>query len=105
MEWWYKMSKQLYSGRHILKINSSRLRNNDWNLKLTLDEARKNEELITLGDGQLLRFIRKLSGLEFSEEEIRKVKIEIKRCKVRDNNKNNKEYIKQLYRRLRGSSI
>lgn len=94
------MSKQLYSGRHILKINSSRLRNNDWNLKLTLDEARKNEELITLGDGQLLRFIRKLSGLEFSEEEIRKVKIEIKRCKVRDNNKNNKEYIKQLYNKL-----
>ena len=57
------MSKQLNSGRYVLKINSSRLRNSDWDMKISLNEARENEELITLGDSQLLRFIRRLTDV------------------------------------------
>ena len=64
------MSKQLNSGRYVLKINSSRLRNSDWDMKISLNEARENEELITLGDSQLLRFIRRLTEIDYYEEEI-----------------------------------
>lgn len=94
------MSKQLHSSRYVLKINSSRLRNNDWNLKLSIKEARENEELIQLGDGQLLRFIRKLSGLNYTEEEISSVKQQIKKAKNGNNLKENKNLIVNLYAKL-----
>ena len=36
------MSKQLYSPRFILKIQSSKLKENDWSLNINLKEARDN---------------------------------------------------------------
>ena len=94
------MSKQLYSGRYVLKINSSRLKNVNWNLNISLSEARDNEELITLGDSQLLRFIRRLTDVNYSESEISEVKDRIKELKKEKNNKANKEEIKRLYNKL-----
>ena len=91
------MSKQLYSGRYVLKINSSRLKNSNWSLNISLSEARDNEELITLGDSQLLRFIRRLTDMNYSEFEISEVKDRIKELKKEKNNKANKEEIKRLY--------
>lgn len=94
------MSKQLYSNRYVLKINSSRLRLNDWDLYLTLKEAKDNEEVILLGDSQLLRFIRKLKDINYSEEEIKNLKHEINKLKKEKNNKSNREKIKELYNKL-----
>ena len=94
------MSKQLYSGRYVLKINSSRLKNSNWSLNISLSEARDNEELITLGDSQLLRFIRRLTDMNYSEFEISEVKDRIKELKKEKNNKANKEEIKRLYDKL-----
>ena len=68
------MSKQLYSPRFILKIQSNRLRENDWSLNINLKEARDNEELIQLGDSQILRFIRQLTNNNYTEEAIKEVK-------------------------------
>lgn len=94
------MSKQLYSSRYVLKINSSRLKNNDWDLNISIQEARNNEELIKLGDSQLLRFIRKLNGMNYTEEEIIEVKQKIKRLKKDKNSKNTKDEIGRLYNKL-----
>lgn len=94
------MSKQLYSSRYILKINSSRLRMNNWSLDLTLEEAKKNEEIISLGDSQLLRFIREITGMNYTEEEIRDVKGSIKDIKKEENTKENRDKIKELYKKL-----
>ena len=94
------MGKQLHSSRYVLKINSSRLRNNDWNLNMSIKEARENEELIQLGDGQLLRFIRRLSGLNYTEEEILNIKQQIKIAKKGNNLKQNRELISELYKKL-----
>lgn len=91
------MSKQLYSSRYVLKINSSRLRLNNWDLKLTLQEARNSEEVISLGDSQLLRFIRKLTDMNYTENEISDIKKEIKKLKMNKNNKENRKKIIELY--------
>ena len=48
--------------RRVFKIKSSRLRKNKWNLKLPIEEAKKNEELISLADSTTLRFIRDITG-------------------------------------------
>ena len=75
------MSKQLYSPRFILKIQSSRLKESDWSLNIDLQEARDKEELIQLGDSQILRFIRELTNMNYSESEIEEIKGEINKLK------------------------
>ena len=94
------MSKQLYSQRFILKIPSAKLRKNEWSLDINLKEARDNNELVQLGDSQLLRFIRDIKNINYSEEDINKVKDEIKRIKKEKTTKENLELIKQLYDKL-----
>lgn len=94
------MSKQLYSQRFILKIHSSRLKLSKWSLDINLKEARDNEELITLGDGQLLRFVREIRKIYYTEEQIKEVKKQIKQLKKDKNTKKNKEEIKKLYNNL-----
>ena len=94
------MSKQLYSPRFILKIQSNRLRENDWSLNINLKEARDNEELIQLGDSQILRFIRELTNNNYTEEEIKGVKEEINKLKKEKSCKSNKNKIEELYDRL-----
>ena len=94
------MSKQLYSPRFILKIQSNRLRENDWSLNINLKEARDNEELIQLGDSQILRFIRELTKNNYTEEEIKGVKEEINKLKKEKSCKSNKNKIEELYDRL-----
>ena len=90
------MSKQLYSPRFILKIQSNRLRENDWSLNINLKEARDNEELIQLGDSQILRFIRELTNNNYMEElheeqkEIEGIKGNIVNNRVRTINQSNK---------------
>lgn len=94
------MSKQLYSPRFILKIQSDRLKDNDWSLNINLQEARDNEELIQLGDSQILRFIRELTNMNYSELEIEEVKNKINKLKKEKSCKANKEQIKKLYKEL-----
>ena len=75
------MSKQLYSQRFILKIQSTKLKKANWSLNINLKTARQNNEIIQLGDSQLLRFIRDINNDNTTEEEIRSIKKEIKDLK------------------------
>ena len=45
------ISKQLACQKYIFKIHSSRLRKERWKLSLSLEDARKNDEIISLADG------------------------------------------------------
>lgn len=94
------MSKQLNSSRYILKINSTRLKDANWELNLPFKEARARKEIISLGDSQILRFIRRINNVSYTEEEISNVKKEIKFIKTNKNAVNNRERIKCLYDKL-----
>lgn len=94
------MSKQLYSQRFILKIQSTKLKKANWSLNINLKTARQNNEIIQLGDSQLLRFIRDINNDNTTEEEIRSIKKEIKDLKKQKTNKKNIENIKNLYDKL-----
>ena len=69
------MAKQLTSRRYILKIHTGRLKKSKWKIKLTVDEARRNQELIALADSQVLRFIDQINGLENNEEKLKMLSI------------------------------
>jgi len=55
----------------ILKFSSNRLRDVGYKIeKLTLDEARQNNEVIRLGDSELLRKIRRIRNNNFEQKEL-----------------------------------
>ena len=91
------MAKQQTNLRYIYKIHSSRLRRSKWNLSLTIPEAIKNEELISLADSTTLRFINKDRNIEENANNIIK---NIKSIKKLEINKENRNKIKQLYNDL-----
>ena len=95
------MSKSfLYNQRLVLKINSKRLRYNNWDLNVTLEEAKKNEELVSLGDSIALRMIRQIRGNNVTEEDINQTKRNIKKYKKMTTNKENKLRIENEYKKL-----
>lgn len=86
--------------KFIYKIHSGRLRAHRWNLTLPIDEARRNDEVISLADSQILRWIDELNGITDADEKARDIKLRIKAVRNAENNAINKKTIRQLYREL-----
>ena len=55
---------------HILKLNTSYIVANDYEINLTFNEAKKENIVVALGDNQLLKFIRQVRNQEFDKEAI-----------------------------------
>jgi hypothetical protein len=52
----------------VLKLSSNRLKEKNYRIELSLEEARKNNEVVRLGESELIRAIRRVRGKEFSQE-------------------------------------
>ena len=90
------MSKSLMNNqRLVLKINSKKLRYANWDFKISLEEAKQGEELVSLGDSQTLRMIRQIRNCSIKEEDINEIKENIKALKSATTNANNKQRIKE----------
>lgn len=94
------MAKHLTSQRYVYKIHSSRLRRANWNLQLTIHQARENKELISLSESQMMRFIDELNGITNPEIHIASIKSQIKKLKSEQNLSVSKPRIKKLYEEL-----
>lgn len=94
------MSKHLTSQRYVFKIHSSRLRRKKWNLKLTPNQARENQELIALSESQIMRFIDEINNITDTEIKISNIKSEIKKLKFEKNLSISRPKIKKLYNDL-----
>ena len=80
----------------ILKFSSNRLRDVGYKIeKLTLDQARQNNEVIRLGDSELLRKIRRIRNNNFDQKELDDLLR--KKKKRKSNNFINEEIDKLLY--------
>ena len=55
---------------YILKLNTSYIVANDYEINLTFNEAKKENIVVALGDNQLLKFIRQVRNQEFDKEAI-----------------------------------
>lgn len=69
-------------------------------MTLSLRDARRDEEIISLADSQVLRWIDELNGIEDADQKARFIKAEIKRLKNEANSIKNKREIKRLYEEL-----
>ena len=95
------MSKSLMNNqRLVLKINSKKLRYANWDFKLPLSEAKQGEELVSLGDSQVLRMIRQIRNSSVTEEEINDTKRNIEILKRATTNESNKLKIEEEYKKL-----
>lgn len=94
------ISKQLVCQKYIYKIHSSRLRKGKWKLTLPIDEARRNDEVISLADSQMLRWIDELNGITDADAQAREIKTQVKRLRKEPNSIQNKRAIKKLYDEL-----
>lgn len=67
---------------------------------MPLSEARKNDEVISLSDSQMLRWIDELNGIEDADYTAKKIKKSIKMLKKQPNSLQNRREIKKLYEKL-----
>lgn len=54
----------------VLKLSSNRLKEKNYKISITLEEARRNNELVRLGDSELLRAIRRFRNKEFQQDHL-----------------------------------
>lgn len=69
-------------------------------MTLPIAEARKNDEVISLADSQVLRWLDDLNGITDAECKAREIKSEIKRLRKEQNSVQNRRRVKQLYAQL-----
>lgn len=81
---------------YILKFSSSRLKKENYNIKITLDEARMNNEVISITNSQLIRRHFILKGINFSQQELEELQAELKKLKRQKNSPSNKFQIETL---------
>lgn len=94
------IGKQLVCQKYIYKIHSSRLRKERWKLTLPIEEARRNDEVISLADSQMLRWIDELNGINDADAKAHEIKTQIRRLRKEKNSPQNKRVIRQLYKDL-----
>ncbi len=94
------MPKATTCQRFVYKIKSSRLRKAKWNLTLPLPEARRNEEIISLADSQILRWLDELNKVGDADAKAREIKAKIKAIRKGPTNANNRRKIRSLYAEL-----
>jgi hypothetical protein len=63
------------------KFTSSRLKNSNWNISLSVSQARRNGELVSIGDSEMLRSLRRIQGKENIDKDIDALFLEKKKIK------------------------
>ena len=95
------MSKQKKLQQYIYKIDSNLLVKKDWDLTLSIEDARKIDGLVVaLADSQVLSWINELNGTQDYDDKAKNIKREIKWLKKQPTNKENKRRISELYKAL-----
>lgn len=69
-------------------------------MTLPLADARKNEEIISLNDSQMLRWIDELNGVTDSETTVREIRSEIRAIRKRPSSAASKKALRKLYEDL-----
>ena len=74
---------------YILKFGSSRLKKVDFNIKISIDEARINGEIITINNSELLRTLFRYKKIDFDQKELEELLLLQKKLRKSRNSENN----------------
>lgn len=81
----------------MFKLHSSRLRKCKWNLSISLADARRNGEVISLASSQVLRWIDEINGVVDADEQARRIKDEIRTARLEHSSPATGKLIRRLY--------
>lgn len=92
------MAKQQKLQKYCFKLHTSYLSKNNWNLNLSLKEARKSTNtIVTVNDSQVLRWIEELNGTQDVDARAKEIRERINYLKSKNGNKRE---IASLYDKL-----
>lgn len=94
------LAKQQTCQKFIFKIHTTRLRKARWNLTLPLQEARKNDEIISLADSLVLRWIDEINVIVDADDRAKRIKSEIRHLRKTGTGIHAKREIRRLYEEL-----
>lgn len=94
------MAKQQAPHRYIFKITTTRLRKAKWNLQLTIQQARHNDEVIALNESQMIRWIDELNGTTDIVARVDEIRRSIRYLKKQPSSLQNRKEIRRLYEAL-----
>lgn len=83
-----------------LKFNSTRLKKSKYNIDITIDEARKNSELISVGDSELIRTLFLFNKKEFFQKDLYNLIKKRKEIKKLPNNEENRLKLSQENKKI-----
>ena len=85
---------------YILKFSSERLKKSNYNIDISFDNARKNSEVITINNSELLRALFRFKKIEFSQKELDNLLYLRKKLKKSENNEKNRLEIKNITEKI-----
>ena len=86
----------------VLKLATERLKNSNYKINISLDEARRNGEVIRLGDSEMLRAILRIKGIKFSQESLDLLLKEKLHLSRKQNNPENRKKIREISEKIDG---
>ena len=84
----------------VLKLNTGRLKHANWDLSITLHEARAAGEVVTLSESQVLRWMDEFNGVCAAGEVIADVRRQIRAIQKLDVSVKNRNEIRRLYAKI-----
>ena len=94
------MSRKIMNLFYVLKVNISTINSKNNHLKLSFDEAKQKGMIITLGDNQLLKFIRQIRNIEYSKDYVRDLYRQRDIIKNSPRSKENSEEIVNIQKKI-----
>jgi hypothetical protein len=85
---------------YALKFSSERLKKSNYNIKINLDDARINSEVITINNSELLRTLFRYKKVDFSQKELDILLNLQKKLKRLDNTEENRQKLKNTTERI-----
>lgn len=91
-----KKSQQFY----ILKFSSDRLKKSNFSINISLSEARKNGEVVTINNSEMIRALFRHKKRIFSQDEVDNLIISQKKLKKYQNSENNRNKLLEIREKL-----
>lgn len=85
---------------YCLKFSSERLKKSNYNIEISLNNARINSEVITINNSELLRTLFNYKNIEFSQIELDNLLISRKKLKKLENNEENRKKIQNITEKI-----
>lgn len=88
---------------YIFKLPSGIIRKNNYKIELSIEQSRKNGEIISLNNNQVIQSILRLRNQEFNSENLKNLFIEKKKLQKKESNSENIAAIRELTEQIDNS--